>query len=60
MVSMNELVKVGYQVSWKKGQLVIKKDEEVSPVEIKSGTPVTPNEVRLKLMMKLKSQKGQE
>ena len=50
IVSMNELVKVGYQVSWKKDQLVIKKKEKVQPVEVRSGTPVMPNEVCLKLI----------
>jgi nitrogen fixation protein FixH len=47
---MNELVKAGYAVDWKKGNLVVAKGEVILPVEDRSGTPVLPNEVCLNLI----------
>ena len=49
IVSMNELVKAGYEVDWKKGGIVVSKTDIVLPVEIRSGTPVLPHEIRIDL-----------
>ena len=50
IVSVRELVKAGYDVDWKKGQLVASKKDLTLPVEIRSGTPVLPNQVCLTLI----------
>ena len=51
------MVKVGYKASWKKGQLVIQKDREVLPDEVRTGTPVVPNKVCLKLIDEIEESK---
>ena len=56
IVSTHKLVKVGYQVSWKKSQLFTKKGEAVLQVEIKSG-PVSPNEICLNLIDEIEESK---
>ena len=50
IASMNELVKAGYEVDWKKGNLVVAKGDIILPVEVRSGTPVLPTEVCLELI----------
>ena len=55
---MNELAKAGYEVAWTKGELIVTKDKERLPVEVSSGTPALPNEVRLKLIDEIESSKG--
>ena len=43
IVSMNEMVKAGNGVDWKKGNLVVAKGDVILPVEVRSGAPVLPN-----------------
>ena len=57
IVSVHELVKAGYDVDWKKGQLVVSKKDMILPVEIRSGTPVLPNEVCLALIEEIEKTK---
>jgi hypothetical protein len=58
IASTHELVKAGYEVDWEEGNLVVTKDGEVLPVEVRSGTPVLPNEVCLKLIDEIERAKG--
>ena len=50
IVSVRELVRAGYDVDWKKGQLVVSKKDMALPVETQSGTPVLPNQICLALI----------
>ena len=54
IVSTHEVVRAGYVVDWKKGQLVVSKKDVVLPVEIRSGTPVLPNDICLDLIEEVK------
>ena len=58
IVSTNELVKAGYEVAWKKGELIVTKDKERLPVEVRSGAPVLPNEICLKLIDEIERSRG--
>ena len=38
IVSMYELVKAGYEVTWKKKEMIVTKDGQRLPIEVKNGT----------------------
>ena len=57
IVSMNELVKAGYELAWK-GKLVVTKDGEVFPVEVRGGAPALPHEICLELIDEIERPKG--
>ena len=50
IVSTHEVVRAGYVVDWRKGQLVVSKRDVVLPVEIRSGTPILPDDICLGLI----------
>jgi hypothetical protein len=58
IVSMNLLVEeLGFEISWKEGNLEVKRGNEVLPVELKGGTPSLPNYLCLKLIKEIEDVK---
>ena len=58
IVSMSGVVKAGYKVEWKeKEDLIVSKGVVILPVKIRSGTPILPNEICLKLIEEIERQK---
>ena len=58
IVSMSALIEeLGYKVEWEEGACQVTKGEETLPVEIKSGTPMLPNNLCLKLIKEVEEKK---
>ena len=58
IVSMHEAVEAGYETQWKsKEEPVMTKNRVKLPVEVHNGTPVLPNELRLKLIDEIEARR---